>query len=633
MMTVPIFDAAGWLKGFMGGEINLQDKDGLFGDLSLVRVGVSGYLYVIAEDRTMIMHPDVSRVIRKDPTPGKIFCWIGLWRDLRGPARRSIRGGSPSLVSFKRLSTTGWILAANYPMEEVMHPVTRFRNYYLAGMFAILLIGIIEVWRLGTRVTAPLVDLAGQVRDLADRDLENSRLLEHEYPDEVGILADSFNSLLQTVQLREQALKESEERFRQLAEVFPETIFETDMKGIITYTNEHGIAQYGHNSEDYAAGLSVFDVVMPADHEKVRRQVQDSFQGIATGYVDYQARRKDGSTFEAMGLAMPITQNGRPVGVRGFVMDITQRKQAEEALRQSEEKFYKAFQTSLNAIVIIRLDNGTFVEVNDAFVSMTGFIRQELFEISSWGENLWVDKKDAQEVFSILSQGQTVIGRECLFQNRRGEVLTVLLSAQTIQLRSIPCILASMSNITERKRMEEKITHLATHDVLTDLPSLRLGKDRLELALSLASRNKTSVAVMFIDLDGFKSINDSLGHDAGDFVLKQVALRLLSCVRESDTVARIGGDEFLLIATGIHAPGNASQIAEKVISLVSEPMTFNEMHPAISASIGIALYPEDGSEMDDLIKKADNAMYGIKKAGKNGFRFVSAEVKSPGYEL
>jgi diguanylate cyclase (GGDEF)-like protein/PAS domain S-box-containing protein len=300
----------------------------------------------------------------------------------------------------------------------------------------------------------------------------------------------------------EDALRESKERFRQLAEVFPDTIFEADAEGNVTYANKHGLEQFGYTEDDLTNGLNIFDLVTPDDRNKLLMRIKEKLHGIDRGYLDYQALRKDGSTFYAMGFTMPMTVNGASVGVRGFILDITERKEA-----------------------------------------------------------------------------------------------------------------------------EEKIAHLANHDMLTDLPSLRLAKDRLGMAISLARRNKTAAAVMFIDLDEFKSVNDNLGHEAGDYILKQVSQRMLSCIRETDTVGRVGGDEFLLIATGIHTPENASQIAEKVIHLVSQPIIFNGQQAVVGASIGIALYPDDGEGMDLLIKKADEAMYRIKKASKNGFCFANTEIK------
>ncbi len=178
--------------------------------------------------------------------------------------------------------------------------------------------------------------------------------------------------------------------------------------------------------------------------------------------------------------------------------------------------------------------------------------------------------------------------------------------------------------ITRRKKAEEQIKHLATHDLLTDLPSLRLAKDRLSSALNLARRYKKGAAVMFIDLDGFKSVNDTLGHDVGDYVLKEVARRLLSSVRETDTVARVGGDEFLIIATEIQSPDNAAQIAEKVIRSVSQPIIINGRQATVGTSIGISLFPDHSEDMDNLIKLADEAMYKVKNAGKNNYRFVNS---------
>ena len=182
-------------------------------------------------------------------------------------------------------------------------------------------------------------------------------------------------------------------------------------------------------------------------------------------------------------------------------------------------------------------------------------------------------------------------------------------------------------DITKRRLAEEKVLHMATHDVLTDLPTLRLAEDRLAMAMSLTRRHKKMAAVMFIDLDGFKAVNDTLGHDAGDYLLKEVAQRLLFCTRKTDTVARVGGDEFLIIASELHSSDDAKRIAKKVIRRVSQPVKINGRQAAVSASIGIAFYPEHGEDMGQLIKLADEAMYQIKNTGKNGFGFANTVIK------
>lgn len=181
------------------------------------------------------------------------------------------------------------------------------------------------------------------------------------------------------------------------------------------------------------------------------------------------------------------------------------------------------------------------------------------------------------------------------------------------------------TDITDRKLIEDEIRHLANHDELTNLPSLRLAKDRIYMALKMARRYKTLVAVMFIDVDGLKSINDSYGHEAGDILLKEISKRLISCVRDTDTVARIGGDEFLMVVTALRYPENAALIAENVIQTVFQSVTLEGKQVNVGISVGIAIFPDDGDDAESLIKRADKAMYVVKNSGKNGYSFASAE--------
>lgn len=169
---------------------------------------------------------------------------------------------------------------------------------------------------------------------------------------------------------------------------------------------------------------------------------------------------------------------------------------------------------------------------------------------------------------------------------------------------------------------EQKMTFLANHDALTGLPSLRLCKDRIDMAIAQARRDKTFCALMFIDLDSFKSVNDAHGHEAGDDVLKTVAARILGTKREIDTAARIAGDEFLVVAPGIDNTADAACLAERLVTIISADMDIEGMPTKVGASIGIALYPIHGETCDELMQNADQAMYVVKRQGKNGFAFV-----------
>jgi len=178
-------------------------------------------------------------------------------------------------------------------------------------------------------------------------------------------------------------------------------------------------------------------------------------------------------------------------------------------------------------------------------------------------------------------------------------------------------------DISARKERELRIQHLADHDALTGLLNRRLLEDRLQQSVNLARRNESMVAVMLIDLDGFKAVNDQYGHLMGDYVLRTVAKRLKDCVRESDTVARLGGDEFVVLLSGQRSPEDSSVVAEKVLGALTQPVAAGGRRFEIGASIGISIFPRDGATAENLLKHADAAMYRVKEAGKNRYEFYS----------
>ncbi|OIO70246.1 MAG: GGDEF domain-containing protein [Zetaproteobacteria bacterium CG12_big_fil_rev_8_21_14_0_65_55_1124] len=204
------------------------------------------------------------------------------------------------------------------------------------------------------------------------------------------------------------------------------------------------------------------------------------------------------------------------------------------------------------------------------------------------------------------------------------ELRTVLLifNAMFALLAGIGICLLARAKVRHRIA-EDIIENMAHYDLLTGLPNRPLLYDRLGMALANAKRNKQIISIFFLDLDGFKDVNDSLGHEAGDHVLKEVSSRLQQCLRGSDTVARLGGDEFVLVMTSTTDSEAAGTIATKVINVLSEPIMLNDHSCSVGASIGIAMYPQDGTAAEDLLSKADDAMYAAKESGKNTYRFSS----------
>jgi diguanylate cyclase (GGDEF)-like protein/PAS domain S-box-containing protein len=295
------------------------------------------------------------------------------------------------------------------------------------------------------------------------------------------------------------------------------------------------------------------------------------------------------------------------------------------ALRERESNYRLLLENSPVSIHEIDMD-GRIISMSRAGILMHGLKEGDNLQGSLYLDG--VSAADRERIGDLLAKAYA--GKISHFEFKASGPNEPIFKSCFIPIKNkkgnVEKLMGITEDITESKLAEEQIKHLATHDLLTDLPSLRLAKDRLAMAINLARRYKKSAAVMFIDLDGFKAVNDTLGHDAGDYVLQQVAQRMLSCVRKTDTVARIGGDEFLIIATEINAPENVALIAEKVIKQVSQPIIFNGQQAVVGASIGIALFPDHDKNMDQLIKQADEAMYRVKKAGRNGFCFVNTTV-------
>ncbi|TMM44088.1 diguanylate cyclase [Colwellia ponticola] len=274
--------------------------------------------------------------------------------------------------------------------------------------------------------------------------------------------------------------------------------------------------------------------------------------------------------------------------------------------------------------IIITDTNGAIEFVNPAFTEKTGYLLDDVIgknpRVLHSGETL-PEKYDT--LWSTLAEGNTWRGE---FHNRKknGELFWEIASIAPVKQRNgiISHYVAVKEDITALKNAEERILHMANHDVLTGLPTRRLAMDRLMSALAIAKRKETKIAVLFVDIDGFKKINDSIGHDAGDYVLKETATRLSTSVRAVDTVARVGGDEFWILLTNIPDKDCVIVIAEKILSAVAKPYTLDHDEICIGISIGIALYPDNSVNPKELVHLADQAMYKIKRQGKNNYAFV-----------
>ncbi|OGS75312.1 MAG: hypothetical protein A2Z94_03270 [Gallionellales bacterium GWA2_55_18] len=321
--------------------------------------------------------------------------------------------------------------------------------------------------------------------------------------------------------------------------------------------------------------------------------------------------------------------------VKLFWQMVTNLKRTKGELEESQDQLQSIIRNVMDGIITIN-ESGEIQGFNPAAEQIFGYLQQEVL-----GKNVTMlmpepdrSKHDGY-ISRYLSTGQGKIlgvrGREVIAVRRNGEKFPMELSASEMMLGGQRYFIGIVRDITERKLVEEKLAYFAHHDYLTELPNRILFLNRLEHATLLAKRNKYKVAVFFLDLDGFKKVNDTLGHDAGDRLLKEVSRRLKEAIRASDMVARVGGDEFTFILINIGSDENASLMANKIIAALSEPFELKGQQCHVGGSIGISIYPDDAQNIETLIKQADEAMYLVKQSGKNAFRFYrDMPQKQPG---
>ncbi len=423
----------------------------------------------------------------------------------------------------------------------------------------------------------------------------------------------------------EEALRESEERFRALFEQAADAVFVHDLDGHLFDVNRRACESLGYAREELLS-LSVEDVE--------REMPPGGFAGLWERAVsggpftlDGVHRRKDGATFPVE-VRVGLFEAGRRRLLLAVARDVTERKEAEEALRESEERFRLLFERSVDYLVVHDAA-GNVVDASAETCRSLGYSREEMLSmrVEDYETNLLSPEERGERERRGGTLWQRIVANEPgavtevnTGEHRRkdGTTFPVEVRVGGVVYAGERMILASSRDVTERKAFVERLEHQAFHDPLTGLPNRALFQDRLEHALARAGRDDGAVAVLFLDLDDFKVVNDSLGHEAGDRLLVEVAGRVRGCLRPGDTAARLGGDEFAVLLEGVAGEGEALRVADRIGDALGTPVSLGagESHEArANASVGVAL-GRPGQRAGDLLRNADVAMYGAKARGK-----------------
>jgi diguanylate cyclase (GGDEF)-like protein/PAS domain S-box-containing protein len=435
---------------------------------------------------------------------------------------------------------------------------------------------------------------------------------------------------------REKRLSSSEQKFVGLFHASPDPVCVTQLEsGEFIEVNPAFTQIFGWRADEII-GLNVDDVgfwVHPQERHRRNRQI---IKHQKVDNYELLLRNKAGDTLTCLTASRPILMEGKTCVVT-TLRDITQERRAEAALKASEEKFAKAFHHSPDAIIITEQATGRYVEVNDGFCRLTGYTSEEVLGSTTHEFGIMADTTQRNWLIQELAEKGRVHHRELLGRNKNGDILTVDVSIDPIIINEVACLLLTARDIGELKNAQAQIQHLAYHDPLTNLPNRALLMDRLSQQIALLKRHDLRGALLFLDLDHFKHINDSLGHPVGDSVLKIVTARLEASVRMEDTVARLGGDEFVVLISGLE--GSRSEVADQVQvvantlrELLAQPMFLDGQRLQVTPSIGVALIPDDGSTPDDLLKRADIALYRAKDSGRNVTQLYHATMQKAASE-
>ena len=408
--------------------------------------------------------------------------------------------------------------------------------------------------------------------------------------------------------------------------------------GVYIECNQAFLDSMGYE-HDEVIGHTSMELEIWADRSERDRLTEELRKHTICRELVARFRKKNGEILWAQMSASFMTVEGVDC-VLSIARDISAAKAAEvrlaaaqNALQASETRYRTAFQTSIDAININRLSDGCYVDCNQAFLDIVGFERHEVIGRTSLELNIWANPRDRKNLVEILRQNHSCGNLEAQFRKRNGEIFWGQMSASVIEIDGVPCILSITRDISGAKVAEDEIRTLAFYDPLTRLPNRRLVSERLRQTLAASSRNGKKGALLFIDLDDFKTLNDTLGHKTGDLLLQEVARRLAQIVRDADTVARLGGDEFVVILEDLsqsleEAAAQAKSVAEKILASICQTYLLAGRECLSTSSIGITLFGDCKDTIDEVLQQADIAMYQAKSVGRNTLRFFAPALQA-----
>ena len=376
--------------------------------------------------------------------------------------------------------------------------------------------------------------------------------------------------------------------------------------------------------------ISYEQITLPDDRERVGRAIDAALKQNETFEVEYRIQRADGRVLWVLERGVGIRdETGRLVWIEGYIQDISQRMAANEMLHEAVRRYSSLFEHATEGI-FQTTPEGRYLNANPALARIYGHASPDdlITYLQDIPRQLYVLPERRAEFVRLLQEQGVVHNFESQVYRRDGSIIWISENARVVKDTdgSVQFFEGTVVDVTERRLHDEKLEYQASHDSLTGLPNRSLLRDRIEQAIAKARRDGHLVAVVFVDLDHFKLINDSLGHHVGDRLLLEVSDRLIACVRGHDSVARQGGDEFVIVLTEQNDENEIIAVVSRLLEAISQPWIDNGQEYGLSCSVGVSCYPRDGDDPDGLLRSADAAMYKAKASGRSTYHFYTPEL-------
>lgn len=622
-MTEPVLDREGKIAYLIVAFITLSEHNFL-GELANVKFGKSGYMFIVNTSGIIVDHPDRSRLLQHIDADGiRNAAADRAIAGFEGAAEGVNRRGVHALYAFKHIRQTNWVLGAMYPRQEAFAKAEQIERFAWAGALLLtLLAGGLTFMNVRSQL-APLSRLREHMQ-VSRANSAYTPLEDEPARDEVGDLSQTFDTLMRERRAAQERVKSSERFLRDVTDNLPAVVAYFDSNQRCLFANKAGLRMQGRTQADIGR-MTMRESLPDAVYRQLAPQVAKALQGTPTRTEGTYDRKGKEGFFECH--LLPDVRDDGVVGYYVMTFDITERKHAEMRSADSERRLrgltdnVPALLTELDLEERVVFCNGRYLAwlgIEPASM-MNRHIRETLGEAHYEVRKPLLARAFAGEVVSFEQTAQLLIGERTL--------QTTYLPHRDAE-GSVVGLYVLSHDVTDLKQKQRQLDVLAREDALTGLPNRRSFEEHAREAMARSRRSGKPVCLLFLDIDYFKSINDSLGHAAGDAVLREFGRRLKESVRETDMPARYAGDEFVILLEGVNGLAEAGIVAEKVLAAMRPAFHLSSRTLQATASIGVAIAEED-EDLPSLFMRADAALYAAKKEGKNRFMMAEPRTRAP----